>query len=45
MNVGTQLLDYNALAICLISPQTSMTITCGIQPTGVIDPFCNNVKK
>ena len=26
----------NTLSIVLITPQTSVTITCGIQPTGVV---------
>ena len=31
-NYGSTQLDYNALAICAyITPQTSVTITCGIQ--------------
>ena len=37
MNVSTQLLDYNALAICSYNPSNKcVTITCGIQPTGVV---------
>ena len=39
MNISIELLDCNALVICTynyITPQTSVTITCGIQPTGVI---------
>ena len=37
MNVSTQLLDYNALAVCSYNPTNKcVTITCGIQPTGVV---------
>ena len=36
VNVGPQLLAYNALAICTYNPQTSVTITCGIQPIDVV---------
>ena len=38
MNLSSQLLDYNALLTCTyvrITPQTSLTITCDIQPTGI----------
>ena len=34
MNVSPQLLNYNTLAV--MTSQTSVTITCGIQPTGVV---------
>ena len=36
MNVSTQLLDYNTLTFCTYNPQTGVTITCDIQPTGVV---------
>ena len=36
MIVSTQLLDHNALAICTYNPTNSVTITCSIQPTGVV---------
>ena len=34
--MSTQLLDYTALVFVLITSQTSVTITCGIQPAGVV---------
>ena len=36
MNVSTQLLICNALAICTYSLTKSLTIISGIQPTGVV---------
>ena len=36
MNVSIEFLEYNALAICAYNPQTSVTISCSIQPTSVI---------
>ena len=33
VNVNTQLLSHNVLAICTYNPHGSVTITCGIQPT------------
>ena len=36
MNISSQFLNYNASAICTCNQQTSVTITCGIQPTGVV---------
>ena len=34
VNVSTRFLNY--IAFVLITPQTSVTIICGIQPTGVV---------
>ena len=34
MNVSIQLLDYKFVLVTL---QTSVTITCGIQPTGIVN--------
>ena len=39
VNVSTQLIDYNLLAI---SSQTSVTITCGVQPTGMAMKVLHN---
>ena len=36
MNVNSQLLNYSILAIYTYNPTNSVTITCGIQPTGVV---------
>ena len=39
MNVSTQFLDYNTLAICIYNPTNtnkSVTITYGIQSTGFV---------
>ena len=36
MNVRIQLLGYNALTICTYNPQVNVTITWGIQHTGIV---------